>query len=88
VSLVQALYNSIHTTTAFKSAVLLAMNCKYSPRDAFQCIAQPDTTLLDCILYLTQQLYDPDISPGSANQCILGDMRLKSNLSRTAVILH
>ena len=24
-----------------------------------QCIAQPDTALLDCMLYLTQHLYDP-----------------------------
>ncbi len=26
--------------------------------------------------------YDRDISPGSANQCILGDVFLRSNLSR------
>ncbi len=26
--------------------------------------------------------YDPGISPGSANQCILGDVYLRSNLSR------
>ncbi len=37
------------------------------------CIVQPDTTLLDCILYLMQHLYDPGISLRSANQCILGE---------------
>jgi len=31
--------------------------------NAFQCIAQPNTTLLDCIMYLTQYLYDPGILP-------------------------
>ena len=40
---------------------------KYSLRDACQCIAQPDTTLLDCKLYL--MLY-PGILPSFANQCI------------------
>ena len=45
-------------------------DCIYSLRDARQCIAQPNTTLLDCILYLVQYLYDPGISPSSANQCI------------------
>jgi len=33
-------------------------DCKYSLRDAFQCIAQPNTTLLDCMLYLMQYPYD------------------------------
>ena len=33
--------------------------CKYSLRGACQCIAQPNTTLLDCILYLMQYPYDP-----------------------------
>ncbi len=42
-------------------------DCKYSLRDAFQCIAQPNTTLLDCILCLMQYLYDPGILPSSAN---------------------
>ena len=52
------------------SAVLL--DCKNSLQDAFQCIAQPNTALHDCILYL----YDPGISPGSANQCIPGNVYL------------
>ena len=43
----------------------------------FQCIAQPNTTMLDCIMYLC----DPDILPGSAYQCILGNMYLRSDLS-------
>ncbi len=30
----------------------------------------------------TTKIYDPDISPGSANQYILGDMYLRSSLSR------
>jgi hypothetical protein len=41
--------------------------CAYSLRGAFQCIAQPNTTLHDCILYLMQYLYDPGILPSSAN---------------------
>ena len=42
--------------------------CAYgSLRDAFQCIAQPNTTLLDCILYLMQHPYDPGTLPSSAN---------------------
>ena len=57
-------------------------NCKYSLRDASQCIAQPNTTLLDCILYPMQYLYDPGTLPSSANQCILGKVCLRSNLSR------
>jgi len=38
--------------------------------------AQPDTTLLDCILYLMQYPYDPGMLPSSANQCILGKVYL------------
>jgi len=40
--------------------------------------------LLDCILYLqlTQYPYDPGTLPSSANQCIFGNMYLRSNLSR------
>ncbi len=49
---------------------------------ARQCIAQPDTTLHDCTLYLTRCLYDPGILPGSAHQCALGNMYLGSELSR------
>ncbi len=34
--------------------------------------------------YMSQynSTYDPDISPGSANQCILGDVYLRSNVSK------
>ncbi len=41
--------------------------------------------LLDCILYLTQYLYDPGTLPSSANQCILAKVYLRSNLSRKDV---
>ncbi len=39
--------------------------------------------LFDCILYLTltQYPYDPGTLPGSADQCILGNVYLRSNLS-------
>ena len=39
--------------------------------------------LLDCILYLTLKQYpcDPGILPGSAGQCILGKVYLRSNLA-------
>ena len=40
---------------------------RYSLRDAFQCIAQPKTTFLDCILYLMQFPYDPGVLPSSVN---------------------
>jgi len=39
-------------------------------------------SLLDCMLYPTQYLYDPGTLPSSANQCILGNVYLRSNLSR------
>ncbi len=42
-------------------------DCKNSLRDAFQCIAQPNTTLLDCILYQMQYPYDPGTLTSSAN---------------------
>ncbi len=45
------------------------------------CIAQPYTTLLDCKMHLMQHLYDPGILTSSANQCILGKVYLRSNLS-------
>ena len=38
--------------------------------------------LLDCMLYLTQYLCDPGMLPSSANQCILGNVYLRSNLPR------
>ena len=44
-------------TPASQSAASTLHDCKYSLRDAFQCVAQPNTTLLDCILYLMQVLY-------------------------------
>ena len=46
---------------------------------ALRSLIQP---LLDCMLYLTQYLYDPDILPSSANQCILGNVSLRSNPER------
>jgi len=47
--------------------------------NASHSLTQP---LLDCMLYLTQYLYDPGTLPTSANQCILGNVYLRSNLSR------
>ncbi len=47
--------------------------------NAARSLTQP---LLDCILYLTQHPYDPGTLPSSANQCILGNVYLRSNLSR------
>ena len=48
---------------------------------ALRSLTQP---LLDCILYLTltQYPYDPGTLPSSANQCVLGKVYLRSNLSR------
>jgi len=47
--------------------------------NASRSLTQP---LLDCMLYLTHYLYDPGTLPSSANQCILGNVYLRSNLSR------
>ena len=63
--------------------VLLQVDCKDSLRDAFQCIVQPHTALHDCMMSLNT--YDPGTSPGSANHRILGDVYLRSNLSRRVV---
>ena len=57
--------------------------------NAFQCIAQPDTTFACyCILYLTQHLYDPGTLPSSANQSILGKVYLRSNVSRRVILIY
>ncbi len=53
------------------------MHCNYVG-NASRSLTQPH----DWILY--QTLYDPGIIPGYANQCILGNMHLRSNLSRDA----
>ncbi len=39
-------------------------------------------TVFDCILYLMQYLYDPNILLSSANWCILRNVYLRSDLSR------
>jgi len=49
---------------------------------ALRSLTQPCMTAY-CIWHIT---YDPGISPGSANQCILGDVYLRSNLSRKVTI--
>jgi len=46
--------------------------------NALRRLTQPCMTAY-CLQHNT---YDPGISPGSANQCILGGMYLTSNLSR------
>ena len=60
----------------------------YSLRNAFHCIAQPNTSLLDCILYPMQYPYDPGTLPRFATYCILGKVYLGSNLSRKPCILQ
>ena len=44
--------------------------------------------VLDCIVYLTltQYPYDPDNLLSSANQCILRNVNLRSNLSRNSTL--
>lgn len=49
--------------------------------NAFQRIAQPNTALYDCKLYLQFNTYDPSISPGSTKQCVSGKVYLRSILS-------
>ena len=58
------------------SAVLL--DCKHSLRDALRSLTQPCMTA--CCIY--HNTYDPGILPGSVNQCILGNVYLRSHLSR------
>ena len=52
----------------------------------FSASRSPTQPLLDCmrILYLTltQHPYDPGTLPGSADQCILGNVYLRSSLPR------
>lgn len=52
--------------------------------NAFQCIAELTQPLFECILSLKQYPYDPGTLVGSANQCILGNEYLRSNLLRKA----
>ncbi len=35
----------------------------------------------NCMLYLTQYVYDPGTLPSSTNQCVLGNLYLRSHLS-------
>ena len=69
VSLALTVSNRCHVCclSSFSVSDSTLHDCKYSLRDAFQCIAQPNTTLLDCMLYPMQYLYDPGILPSSAN---------------------
>lgn len=53
---------------------------KYKTSSLGRLHVQPCMTAY-CIQHNT---YDPGISPGSANQCIFGDVYLRSNLSRKA----
>jgi len=46
--------------------------------NALRSLTQPCMTAY----WLYHNTYDPGISPSSANQCILGDMYLRSNLPR------
>ncbi len=51
--------------------------------NALRSLTQPCMTAY-CI---QQNTYDPGISLGSANQCILGDVYLRSNLSRKSLYM-
>ena len=48
--------------------------------DAYQYLAQPNTAVLECTLYLASTLGDPGISQAlnSADQCILGCLYMPS----------
>ena len=52
--------------------------------NAFSASRSLTQSLLECILYLTltQYPYNPGTWPSSVNQCILGSVYLRSNLSR------
>ena len=64
---------SQHCDSSFSVSDFTLRDCKYSLRDACQCIAQPNTILLDCILYLVQyqfilgKVYMFPIHQGNAN---------------------
>jgi len=55
----------ITVSAAFQSATLLSMTVNIASEA--HCNAMPNTTLLDCMLYQMQYLYDPGILPSSAN---------------------
>ena len=39
-----------------------------------------------CKLSLTQCLYDPGTLPSSANQCVLGNVYVRTNMSRKQIV--
>ncbi len=49
-------------------------HCKHSLTSACQCFTLSNTAMLEWVLYLALTLDIPGISPGSADQCILGNM--------------
>ena len=55
--------------------------------EANQCTYFAPVTVLPAPDLLMQERRGAGISPGSANQCILGDVYLRSNLSRKGEVL-
>ena len=45
-------------------------------------------TRFNTLRNLTQYLYDPGISPGSAYQCVLGNLYLRSDVPSNACMVH
>ena len=59
-----------------------AQNFDIALRNACQCTAQPNTTLLDCILYLMQYPYDLLGHGVSLGKCILDRLDLRYTFPR------
>ena len=55
---------SQHCDSSFSVSDFTLRDCKYSLRDACQCIAQPNTILLDRILYLVFPIHQGNANVG------------------------
>ena len=76
------LYRTLSTVDSAASAILLIMdNGKHSPRTciSMHCAAKHSPARLHA---MPQHLHDAGMLPGFADQCILGLVYLRSNLSK------
>ena len=83
-SLVFAAHTMIVVSAAFRSAVLLSMAVNVASEKHFHSwrnVTQP-CLMKQCIWC---NLCDPGILPSSANKCVLGNVYLRSNVTRTHI---
>jgi len=77
--------NHVYLEPDTETVLMQLVSAAAKDRLHFSALSSLTQPLLGCRLYLplTQYPYDPGALPSSANQCILGKMYLRSNLSRT-----